>query len=434
MRNSNKLSWSASRTFMLMRIVAHAFYRAHGSYSGEKFEKIRRSAKHLFKLPGTNMSSQNHSRAQTSHPPAWSTMAIPPWSTATRPLSDIRELTEPSLGELMPKDQLLLGERIERKPSLTRKMSLKATRSAVALEETEILEERRGRRSISLPGTPGTPGSQEDHSSVYSIPGGNVPPRSSSQPRRKRSISKDKGPLALPPPPPRGIGYSIPKRGISRSPVRDVAYKLDPVTSDSIRRLPSRTFSRSPPPRDILEFPSHRHHRISSDLQLAASLFVGGSAIEGSVRVVVDEAERIRHKKTLAIARVSVDLVGVEEASGGRKAIFLNLATELIDADNSPPRTMVDSDTQISPIDPFWYLIPSITILPFLLSLPLDVGPPPFHSRHAKIRYVVCVTLLVRDTGRQYLVRTSQDVSVLSVYDRKLLISSRWIWKVKDSD
>lgn len=366
------------------------------------------------------MSSQDHTRVQNIHPPASSTMAIPPWSTATRPLSDIRELTEPSLGELMSKDQYLSGERIERNPSLTRKMSIKATRSTGALEETDIVEEKRGRRSISLPRTSG---SQEDQSSVYSIPGGNVPPRSSSQPRRKGSISRDKGPSALPPPPPRGIGYSIPNRGKSRSPVRDIAYKLDPVTSDSVRRLPSRTFSRSPQPRDILEFPSYRHHRINSDLQLVASLFVGGSAIEGSVRIVVDEAERIRHKKTLAIARISVDLVGVEEASGGRKAIFLNLATELIDADHPPPRTMVDSETQISPIDPFWYLVPSITILPFLLSLPLDVGPPPFHSRHAKIRYVVCVTILVRDTGRQYLVRTSQDVSVLSVYDRKLLIS-----------
>ena len=416
---------------MLTRNIAHAVYGADGSNSGAEFEKIDCGAKSFLRPPGTNTSSQNHSQAHNSHPPIWSTMAVPPWSTATRPLSDIRELTEPSLGELMPKDHHLSEEHIERKPSLTRKLSVKARRSAGAPEETRIMEENRGRRSISLPRTPG---SQEDQSSIYSIPGGNVPPRSSSQPRRKRSVSRDKGPSALPPPPPRGIGYSIPNRGKSRSPVRDVAYKLDPVTSDSVRRLPSRTFSRSPQPRDILEFPSHRHHRISSDLQLTASLFVGGSAIEGSVRVMVDEAERIRHKKTLAVARISVDLVGVEEASGGRKAIFLNLATELIDADNPPPRTMVDSDTQISPIDPFWYLIPSITILPFLLSLPLDVGPPTFHSRHAKIRYVVCVTLLVRDTGRQYLVRTSQDVSVLSVYDRKSHIKSHWAWEVKDSD
>ena len=374
------------------------------------------------------MSTQSHSREQNAQTPAWSTSAVPPWSTATRPLSDIRELTEPSLGELMAKDQPLFGKRIERNPSLTRKISTKARRSMDALEETQVLEDKRGRRSACLSRTPG---SQEDRSSIYSIPGGNVPPRSSSQPRRKRSISRSQVPSALPPPPPRGKGYSIPNRGKSRSPVRNAVTRLDPVTSDTVRRLPSRTFNRSPQPRDILEYPSHRHHRISSDLQLAASLFVGGGSIEGSVRVVVDEAERIRHKKTLAIARISVDLVGVEEASGGRKSIFLNLATELLDIDNPPPRTMVDSENQISPIDPFWYLIPSVTVLPFLLSLPLDVGPPPFHSRHAKIRYVVCVTLLVRDTGRQYLVRTSQDVSILSVYDRKLYTYFHWIWRVE---
>ena len=362
------------------------------------------------------MSTQSQIREQNVQLPAWSNSAVPPWSMATRPLSDIRELTEPSLRELTANDQHLLDKRIETNPSLTRKVSAKARLSEDASEESDIIEAKRGRRSACLSRTPD---SQADRSSIYSIPGGNVPSRSSSQPRRKRSLSRNQVPSALPPPPPRGVGYSIPNRGKSRSPVRNAASRLDPVTSDSVRRLPSRTFNRSPQPRDILEFPSHRHHRISSDLQLAASIFVGGGSIEGSVRVVVDEAERIRHKKSLAIARVSIDLVGVEEASGGRRSIFLNLATELIDRENPPPSTMVDSERQISPIDPFWCLVPSVTVLPFLLSLPLDVGPPPFRSRHAKIRYVVCVTILVRDTGRQYLVRTSQDVSILSVYDRE---------------
>jgi hypothetical protein len=158
---------------------------------------------------------------------------------------------------------------------------------------------------------------------------------------------------------------------------------------------------------------------MSVELHLGATLFVGGGSVEGHVRIVIDEIERARHRRQLAISRVSIDLLGVEEIAGPKRNIFINLTTELIDSDNPPPHTMVESLKQISPIDPFWLLAPSISSLPFLLSLPLDVGSPPFQSRHARVRYILGVTLLIRDQGKQYLVRTSQDVSVISVYDRK---------------
>ncbi|KAJ9637312.1 hypothetical protein H2199_007599 [Coniosporium tulheliwenetii] len=177
-------------------------------------------------------------------------------------------------------------------------------------------------------------------------------------------------------------------------------------------------------PTDILGFPVHRHPRISLDLQLGASLFVGGGSIEGNVRIAIDDAERVRHKRSLAIARISVDLLGVEEMSGVKRSIFLNLATELIDSENPPPHRMVESTSQISPIDPFWHLVPNSTSLPFSLSLPLDIGPPPFQSKHARIRYVLCATLLIRSQGKQYLVRTTQEVSVLSVYDPEKALMS----------
>ncbi|KAK5162697.1 hypothetical protein LTR04_003095 [Oleoguttula sp. CCFEE 6159] len=188
--------------------------------------------------------------------------------------------------------------------------------------------------------------------------------------------------------------------------------------------MPSRTFVRTPQPTDILEFPAHRHPRISADLQVAAPLFVGGGSIEGQVRITVDDAERVRHKKSLAIARISIDLVGVEEMSGGRKAIFLSLGSELIDSEHPPPHNMVESLKQVSLADPFWLLTPSMSVLPFMLSLPLDTGPPPFQSKLARIRYILSVTLLVRDSTKQYLVRSSQDVSVLSVYDPEKALMS----------
>jgi hypothetical protein len=140
------------------------------------------------------------------------------------------------------------------------------------------------------------------------------------------------------------------------------------------------------------------------------------------VQINIDDAERIRHRRTLDIARISIDLLRLEEMSGNRRCVFLNLATELIDEKNPPPANMVDTQEPIGSDDLFWHLMPSVTNLAFNLSLPLNVGPPPFQSKNARIRYVLCVSLLIRDHGKQYIVRTSEDVTVLSVYDRKTII------------
>jgi hypothetical protein len=182
--------------------------------------------------------------------------------------------------------------------------------------------------------------------------------------------------------------------------------------------MSSRTFIREPISKELLEFPLHRHPRIELGLDLSAGIFVGGGSIEGTVQINIDDAERIRHRRTLDIARISIDLLGIEEMSGNRRRVFLNLATELIDKDNPPPQHMVYDQKPISSNDLFWHLMPSVTNLAFHLSLPLNVGPPPFHSRNARIRYALCVSLLIRDHGKQYIVRTSDDITVLSVYDR----------------
>lgn len=369
-----------------------------------------------------------------NQPPApWSTAANAPWaSAATRPLSDIRELTEPSLAELNFRNhQLDIARKasikrshstsrsvsISRKDSIGKKGSIHSIRHGPSLSVTNQILELEGDRPI-------TPGNEEDRSSAYSLSLENVPPRSRSKHdlcRRNNSISRLPQP-SLPPVPPRGLGYTLPNRGHSRSPVKEAVTRLDPTFSNGMHRAPSRTFVRTLEPNyDVLDYPKHQHPRISAELHVGASLFVGGGSVEGYVRITVDDLERIRHRRQLAISRISIDLLGVEEMAGARKHVYLNLATELIDSNNPPPHHMVESLKQLSPLDPFWLLTPSVCTLPFLLSLPLDVGPPPFQSKHAKIRYILSVTLLVRDQGKQYLVRTSQDVSVLSVYDRKLL-------------
>lgn len=348
----------------------------------------------------------------------WSTSGIPPWSTATRPLSDIRELTEPSL----------IGS-IRRKPSLNRKPSNASDRSQsknVSLSRKPSLkagrpEAKSADRDIAAYADPqklsDTPGDRSSCSSIYSIPLANVPPRSTSKLGRKGSIDKDIAAL-LDPPPARGKGFTIPSHGRARSPVKQQAARFNPVTSDSERRIPSRTFRRNPSSADILDAPCHRHPRVSVEINANAPLFVGGGSIEGHVQLNVDNAERLRHKRAVAIARISVDLLGVEEMTASKRHVFLDLATELIDNANPPPLQMVESPKQLSPIDPFWLLKASISSIPFMLSLPLDTGPPPFQSKHARIRYILSVTLLIRDQSRQYLVRSSQDVSVLSVFDR----------------
>lgn len=372
-------------------------------------------------------------------PPPWSTSSIPPWSTATRPLSDIRELTEPSLIDISNRDHIperksslsrkgSLGRSgsptrqasVHRSGSLTRKGSVggidKSTIKPITSQCAEL--EANERNAIS-------PGGQTDRSSAYSLPLENVPPRSSSQLNRKPSFSQPRE-APIPPAPPHGLGYTIPNRGRSRSPVKAAADRSNPLIPDNSRKVPSRTYNRTEqgPNLDILEFPCHRHPRVAAELQIAASLFVGGSSIEGYVRVTVEDIERIRRRRALAIGRISIDLLGVEELSSSKREVFLNLACELLDSDNPPPHNMVDSLKQLSPIDPFWALAPSVSTLPFILSLPLDVGPPPFNTKHARIRYVLAATMLIRDQGKQYLVRSSQEVSVISVYDPEKALMS----------
>lgn len=211
---------------------------------------------------------------------------------------------------------------------------------------------------------------------------------------------------------------TIPPRGQSQSPLRHLAEHHNHTHLEHNRNVPSKTFIREPVSKELLEFPSHRHPRIELGLDLTAGIFMGGGSIEGTVQLKVDDAERIRHRRTLDIARISIDLLRLEEMTGNRRCVFLNLASELIDEHNPPPSNMVDTQEPIASEEIFWHLMPSTSNLAFNLSLPLNVGPPPFRSKNARIRYVLCVSLLIRDQGKRYIVRTSEDVTVLSVYDR----------------
>ncbi len=297
----------------------------------------------------------------------------------TRPLSDIREATEPDLAQ---------RARLSPTSRSQARLSIDSTQS--------------GKANAQAPG---------------------IPRRSSSQ-RLQRRGSRNSGvsfalPLA-PPPPAKGSGLTIPSRGQSRSPVRAAAAKLNPVSMESLRKIPSRTFVRTSQPDDILEFPQYKHPRVSLDVRISAPLFMGGGTVEGKIHLVVDGGTGQRARKVaVSIGRIMVDVLGVEEASNKRRSIFLSVANEMIDADHPPPATMLTSPSLVSPADCFWEMAPSTSDLPFQLNLPLNVGPASFHSRHARIRYILCVTIVIKVSSKQYWVRQSQDIGVLSVFDRK---------------
>lgn len=119
---------------------------------------------------------------------AWVTAGLPPRATKTRPLSDIRELTEPSLVEVASRK--LPPENTACKPSLSRNRSVASTRRpsvdshlaenrGPGKKDTENrISDSRGRDSA----TPSPPSlANNTYSRIYSIPRSNVPRRSSSQ-------------------------------------------------------------------------------------------------------------------------------------------------------------------------------------------------------------------------------------------------------------
>lgn len=206
--------------------------------------------------------------------------------------------------------------------------------------------------------------------------------------------------------------------------MKEAGLRTDPITSDTARRLPSQTFVRNPPPNDILDFPTYKHPRVRLELQVSAPLFVGGGSVEGYLRVTVDDNEHVKHRRSLSIGAVSMDLLGLEEVDGSRKSTFLALATELVDTRHPPPVNMVQPANALFADDKFWPLVPSCSALPFLISLPLDTGPPPFQSKRAQIRFTLSATAFLRDAGKHYRVRTSQEVQVLPTYDPEKALTS----------
>ena len=358
-----------------------------------------------------------------------------------RPLSDIREITEPSLLGSTRRRRSSNPQVSANTPANAESAKVNELRPSKLQTETrpESRMDFRGNtptehaesRPALIAATPQRPPSRRSRwspdrsheddttkSSLYSINVKRVPPRSSSKPRHRPSHSLPRVPaVSLFR---SGSKNVVANRRKSTSPVKETAERQS-TENDTKQRVPSTTLIKvdSPTINDILISPAYHHPRIRVEIQMAAALFVGGSTVEGVARITIDEAARTRNRKTLTIDRLSIDLLGVEEVFGNKRHIFLSLGNELVDIEHPPPNDMVETQNPHPQHNDSWLLIPSVSKMPFLLTLPLEVGPPSFKSKNARIRYLLSATLMIKDAGRQLCVRATQETSILSVYDRK---------------
>jgi hypothetical protein len=274
--------------------------------------------------------------------------------------------------------------------------------------------------------TPGGLGSRAP--SAMSLPVKDVPERRSSasalghNPTSRQSSVQDFPSWRLPTP--SSAGLMIPFRGQSDSPVRQ-ALQRGAVSSEGLRRSPSKTFIRPAPPLEFLDTATSRHGRINMSVQLPAPLFVGGGTIEGHINIAVDGGPLQNSKaKPIFISKLTIYIIGVEEVNDGRRWIFLSLTTDVFNESHPPPMTLVNSQIPVSHTELFWSLKPAYASIPFCVNLPLNVGPPPYTSKQAGIRYFVCPTVAIKSGDKQSIIKQMCNIQMLTVYDPEKALAS----------
>ncbi|KAI1623446.1 hypothetical protein EDD37DRAFT_565339, partial [Exophiala viscosa] len=216
----------------------------------------------------------------------------------------------------------------------------------------------------------------------------------------------------------------IPDRGRADSPVRR-AMASSAQSSEVFRPSLARTFIRTTPPHEVLDNGSARHSRVELSVRLPAPLFVGGGTVEGQMTIEVDGGASRRPKlQPIYISRASVDVIGVEEISDGRRWVFLSLATELFDHENPPPPALVKSQLPQPSPDLWWEMKTATASIPFCINLPLKLGPPPYASKQASIRYLLCPSLSIKVGGKRSIVRQTWNIQMLTVHDPEKALAS----------
>ncbi|KAL9063004.1 MAG: hypothetical protein Q9157_008480, partial [Trypethelium eluteriae] len=309
------------------------------------------------------------------HGPPPPSVGAATWTHIPRPLSDIRETTEPSLCDLARSQSDGQSKRqsnteIRRHGSHgaasrhSPKETLHRTTSQNSRQQTpqELLGAVPPRTSPNH-----KVHNQGDAESIFGIPTDNVPKRASSRDssKKKKGDSRSRRPGTRRVPTLLERSLTEPKRVDFRERHEEVLKRAGSLNSGS--RLCKTTIS--PPSftvEDLLDFPNYKHPRIKLDLLVGAPLFVGGGNVEGSVRVMPIDTER-RRTQIAMLESVSVDLVGVEELSGARRSVFLSLSTELEHPGqhSNTPLKRPESPTPLS--------LTSYS-MPFSITLPLDAA------------------------------------------------------------
>ena len=262
--------------------------------------------------------------------------------------------------------------------------------------------------------------------SAMSLPLRDVPERRSSAStfaQRRRESGKasfqELPKWQMPPTAPRSKTVSL--RGRSDFPVRQALNKST-QSSEAMRLSPSRTFIRTTPPLGILDKGSVRNDRLELSVHLPSPLFVGGGTIEGHIKLEV--YEEMKKCKMMSISRLSLDVIGVEEVNDGRHWIFLSLGSELFDETHPPPPALVNAEANHHESELSWTLKPASAVVPFCINLPLNLGPPPYLSRQASIRYILSPTAHFKVGEKRALVRQTWNIQMLTVHDPQKALAS----------
>ncbi|CCX05057.1 Similar to Uncharacterized protein C557.05; acc. no. Q9USS1 [Pyronema omphalodes CBS 100304] len=213
--------------------------------------------------------------------------------------------------------------------------------------------------------------------------------------------------------PARGSSHHRGGEGLTRKSTRSkrsIEEALGVEVNDPSQAI-AKTFVRPEPPNDLLEYPVIFNPRVTMMVSITQPLYIGGGSVDGRLNIHI----RGTRLDDIRLGRVSVDIAGIEELSFSRKTMFMNIASELIDEDHPPPAAMLATAEEETKM--FWKVKPSRSFLPFKLSLPLNVGPGPFNSVRARIRYVIHGTILISINGNKSVVRTCRDIRIISALD-----------------
>ncbi|OQU96606.1 hypothetical protein CLAIMM_02663 [Cladophialophora immunda] len=202
-----------------------------------------------------------------------------------------------------------------------------------------------------------------------------------------------------------GTDSLVRDKGRAESPVRRSIGRAA-QSSEVLRPTLARTFIRTSPPHEVLDHGSSRHPRVELSVSLPSPLFVGGGTVEGQLTIQVDGGVARKPKtKPIYISKACIDVIGVEEINDGRRWVFLSLATELFDKENPPPPSLVTSQSPEPGADLWWEMKSATSVVPFCVNLPLKLGPPPYSSRQASIRYLLCPSIVVKTGDKRTVIR-----------------------------